>query len=285
MRQRLDERLVGDAEVVVATAVEHPAALRLHALAELRDQTGLTDSRLPADERDAAASVDDGRLVGHGELVLLGLPPEVAEGRWMAKPCGESKTFTRLRTVNGSKGNLCPLQRPGRDRLGNPFERQPAPVAQRQFAPFDDQLTYQGSGEDLSAVGEGAQSRGLDSRRAEVVALGQFGLAVADANTDVQSFVVHLVVLSDRLLRRGGGPQSSARSREGVHQPVAQVLHLNAAERRDRFAQQPEMDFADRLGARRSKPREHRRRPDQVGDHYRHCCSVAHHHLPGPNGK
>src|SRR5438270_6070675 len=153
----------GNAEVILATAVEDGPTRLVDPAGELAGKAGLANPGLPGDEH--AAPPAGGRLLpGGGEHLKLGCP--AGEGERIAGPeeLGEGQP--------GDTGDVAlPADLHRRHRLDEPFQLELPHRGELVASPSAGQQSHDVGGEDLPSLGGGAQPAGLDDGDAEAVVL------------------------------------------------------------------------------------------------------------------
>jgi hypothetical protein len=255
--ERLHERRERSHHLAVAAPEQHHPALRLHVLGQRCRQARLPHARLPG-EQDAAALARGGPLPLRGQPAeMIAAPDEPAGGRGPRERAGQRRALLL--------GAGLPAHVPRRHRPREPLQLELADVRQLGVGAGAREHARGVAHEHLTAGRRVGQPRGLDHGRAEVVALLGGHVAARQADAHLERVVGAPVVARDRPLhgdrpvdRRGG-------ARVGGHDPVAEVLDLDATGGAESTAQELEMRSAQLV--RHRPERELRlRRSDQVGE-------------------
>ena len=219
-RQRLDERLVGDAELVVAAPEQDGRSLRVRSERELRRQPCLADPRLTGDEHDAAFTFGRGLpLVDQrGEVLVATHEREAGAGveAWWQWPCLRGDLWERF-----------PAHPRGGDGFGEALELDRSHALEC--------LDRSRAGDDLDHVGaddpvrlrEVAEARGLHDRRTEEVAVVVARVAEADPDPHRERLGVDgmTVAALDLLLDLDAACEGFRGTGERGHAAVAGPLH------------------------------------------------------------
>ncbi len=230
--------------------------------AHLGDEAGLADARLAGDEHEATGAVAGG-----------GDPP------------GEHFAFALAADVGragpevGRAGRRLPRNVERGHRLGEALELQLADRRHLVAAAAARQHPHDLGDQHLPAVGRGAQSRRLDDRRTEAVAVLERDVAGRDADPDRERQALAAGEQVDRALHGDPGGDGLGRAGEHHEHAVAEPLHDGAAVRLRRLDQRAVVGPAQRLGPVLTDLTPERGRADEIGHEDRrglraHCPSV-----------
>ncbi len=215
---RLHPRLVGQGQIVVTTAVQHPRPLVVLLSGELCGQPGLAGSGLSSDEHDAARAVaavvpgaaQDGDDVVPADERTAGGAGERERERWL----------DRSGPVLPHHRRHVPFDRVDVDGLGQTLQLHRTERLVAVARPAAGEETDALRDEDLTSVGGGFQPRRGDHREAEVIVPVPCHVpdGHSDADTDAR------VLLGDVGLDRDGRVHGRRGGAEGRHHAVARVL-------------------------------------------------------------
>ena len=169
---------------------------------------------------------------------------EEALGRGGDEPGGKGE----LGAFDHSVDVGCPADLDQLDRVGQTLQVHLAQRHELLGGVATGQGPSHGRGQDLAALGVGAEPGRFDDRLSEVVPVFFGGFAVREPHPDGDRLVGPAVVTLDRLLHPDGTGQGPAQAGEGDHEPVAQVLHLDAAGGADGRPQEAEVGLAQIVG-------------------------------------
>ena len=139
-----------------------------------------------------------------------------------------------LAAVPGGFGVGSPTDLDHLDRLGESFEGDLPHGDELLGGVPAGQSPGHGRGQDLAALGVGAEPRCFDDRLSKEVPVLLGGLTGRQPHPDGERLHVPAVVTLDCLLHPDGTGQRPAQTGEGDHESVAQALHLDPAGRTDR---------------------------------------------------
>ena len=257
---------VRDTEVLVAAAVQHRGAVAVAVHGQLGRQAGLPDPRLARYERDAAGAL--AHLVEKkSEPLALHVTAHIADRRDLAQPRRQRQ---RVRGVL----RWLPVDLVGGERLREALQIQE--TQRTELVPLPRRGPHEVTTQDLAAGGGAAETRGLDHRRPEVVALLHVGLAHRDPDANRELLVGLAITTLDALLHLDGGAHGRRGAGEDHHQPVAYVLDLAAAGRLDGAAQDREVVAPQALRGARADTRGESGRPHEVREQDRAGLERAH---------
>jgi hypothetical protein len=209
--QRLDERLVGNAEVLVAAAGEDEPAGLDDLARELGREARLANAGLPTHQHDPEPA-RRGLLPRAGDDLALVEASDV--GEWVT-----AVEERRKREVGGDLHVPCDLVRG--DRRGKALERELADAAEVERDVEAGDRLDEVAAEDLVADGRVAEAGRRDDRRAEDVAALDGHVADGDPDAHVHGFAAAAVVPGELPLDRHRGLDRVARRLEDGHDPVA----------------------------------------------------------------
>ena len=256
MAQRLDERLVGNGNVLVARAEQHHAAVTVGVEGDLGGQSGLAHPGLT-------------RQQNHPKCPLLGLLPGRLQCLPFPSPADEGQRPVHGKPGRkrwGSVGQGIPADLEDRHRLGQPFQLHRTEGLEAVTTPGASERSGQLGDEDLAAFGPGAQPGRLDHRTAKIIGFLVGRLAHGHADPHRQRVPHPAVLALNRLLHGHGARNGVAGRPESDHQPVSKVLHLGPRVLPDPFPEGGEVRLTQLLRSLRPQTGGHLRRPDQVGE-------------------
>ena len=222
MVQRLGERRIRRAEVLLATSQEHAGALLGDPPGGLGDQCRLSDAGVARHENYGAPFSGCRSLVGVGQQCRLGLAGDHS-GEWHVRQTRRERHaafgrsfIERLPTnVEDANGLWEALQL----NRTEPLEK----VRAAPSAHHPDRVR----GQDLSGLGVRTEPRRLYHRVAEVV-IGLNGrLSAAEPYAQPQLMAGADVLTMDGLLHRHGARQGGGSAVEHDHDSVAEALHFD----------------------------------------------------------
>ena len=225
--QRFDERLVRDAEILIAAPGQHHGAFVMGPPGQFGGQAGLTHPRLAGKEGDP-------------QLARRRFLPQLPEPLELGVPADEDTADVgqERRQGDGGLSGQLPVDLDRRHRLGKPFQLQ-APNSGEGDLTRTGERAHGVRSQDLPALRLAAEPSCLDDRSAEAVLAFENDVPGADSDTHVQRRRARPIVPPHRLLDGDRRLYGVRRSGEGGHDPVAQVLDEAAALGVDRVGHQP----------------------------------------------
>ena len=154
IRERLHERLVGNAEAVVAPAEQDEAAIAVDRAGELGREPRLPDTRLARDEHGPARSRRR-FLPGDRDLLVLGVTSREREAGRDRERAGEwevERAGCEWRPIDFARG----------DGIGKSLQRQFTDRPQRDLGATAEEHAHDVGHENLARGRRGAEPRGLD---------------------------------------------------------------------------------------------------------------------------
>ena len=211
--QRLDERLVGNAELLLAAAEQHDRTLVVDLSRELRRETGLADAGLTGEEDETGMGIVAGdHLPRRGQLLQrLG---STHERELLRRPERGGK---RQDGDRADRGERFPPHDARLDRIGQALQRERSDGIELVATASSGELPHECRDDDLPAVRRRAQPRRFDHRRAEQVVTLSPRVPGADADAEHDQLLAARRLLdldrgSDRV-GRAVGTQPCARPR------------------------------------------------------------------------
>ena len=188
--QGLHPRLVGNAEILLTASIQHGRTLAMHLQRQLLGQASLTDTGLTPyqcwAQRPAA------RLPPQlSESLALGDPAHIGGSGELTQPLGQ-------RDAGDRSGR--PLKFECLNRLEHTLQLEAAKWIEAMTVACPAEPAHQGVDHDLPARRMSAESRSLDHRLAEVVAVLYRGLPEAHADAHAERFLGTTVARLDGLL-------------------------------------------------------------------------------------
>ena len=242
LAQRLHERLVRHAEVLVAAAGQHRGSLVVHLPGQLGGQPGLPDAGLPGQEGDPG-------FTGPRLLPQLGEPVE------LAVPADEdlSNVGEEGRERHRGLGGGLPVDLDCRERTRKSLELETTDRREGFLAcvghPPDDLR-----GENLPAPGGAAQPGRLDHRGAEAVVTLEDDVTGTDPDANAECRAAGPVMAVNGLLNGHRRLHRIRRTGEGGHETVAEVLDHGSAAPADGAGHQGVMLAAQGFGRDLTQP-------------------------------
>ena len=261
--QRLDERLVRDAELVVAAAEQHRRALGVREAGDLGGEAGLADAGLAGEQRERAVAVRRRRATSRDEHLELGLPTDERD------PGADGERRREGRAVPEVAGGRLPLDAQRGHRVGEALEVEGPDVGEPLGGPGTRDEAHDRAAEDLVAPGGRAQAGRLHHGGAVEVAVLVPAVTEAQPDPHVDLVVEVLVPGEHGLLHRHRAGQALGRAEEGRHGAVAHRLDQPAVVGLDGPADQLVVLPLEHVGRVVADPGAQRRRVDQVGEHDR----------------
>jgi hypothetical protein len=238
--QGLGERLERRAEFFVAPSPQHCGSLVVGVAHDLGDESGLADSGFTRHEHRAPLTFPR----------LLPCPEQRLE---CVAPSGERKggcdVDERGQRQSGRRPGDLPADLAYADGGDEPFEFARADRLQLEHGARSRERTHEFADKDLPTDSFGTQTRGLDHRCSEPVAVLATRVARTDTHSHVESATVETAVATLHCaLHRDRARHRVGRAAVGDHDRVADGLHLRATGRGDGLAEIGEVDPAQFVG-------------------------------------
>ena len=250
VQDRLDEGLVRPAQPLLHPAGEQDPGLLQHVMGQLRDEAGLADPRLAADEDD----------LRHAAAHRV---PDAGEPCTLVGPATErnAPSFEEAREARRRPGRLepRPVDPVAVDGFGDALQRERTDRRERDAGARAGEPLHGRRGEDLTGVAVGAQARGLHHRDAEVVAVLEPHVArrQPDAHVHRRLGRVLVVALVEGLLHEHGRLDRVVALAKTAMQPSPR--NLTTRPRLATTASVTSVSWMRRRRSARSSPREARR--------------------------
>ncbi len=256
--QRLDEGLVGDAQLLLAPAEKHHRTVPVHLTGELRRHACLPDAGLAGKHHDPGVGMRPGcGLPSNPELVHL---LRAADERDLLGGCERR----RQRQVDEGRGvEWSPHNRTGLDRLGQALQGECADALELVPTSRPRECACKRRHQDLTALRGAAQPRRLDHGGAEEIVSLSPRVAGADADPQREGRRVR-----GRLLDRDASADRVSRASERGHVAVAEAFDEQTVVALDRCRDGGIDCCEQHVGLVVTEPAAELRRADDVGEEH-----------------